>query len=59
VGYPLGFLFWFGALILGNLAGTILASVNGWENVSYERPGGVFLAGAQAALGAFFGELYT
>jgi hypothetical protein len=52
-GYSAALIIWLGAFVLGNIIGRIVASLQGWDNFSYDRPGGVFYAGIQAGLGAY------
>ncbi len=53
IGYAGALFIWLGAFILGNVLGRIIASLQGWDNFSYDRPGGVFYAAIQAGLGAY------
>jgi hypothetical protein len=57
VGYSAALIIWLGAFVLGNVLGRIVASLQGWDNFSYDRPGGVFYAGIQAGLGAYLAIL--
>ena len=54
IGYAGALFIWLGAFVLGNVLGRIFASLQGWDDFSYDRPGGVFYAGIQAGLGAYF-----
>lgn len=49
----------FGCLLIGNLLGFVVTSVWGWENLEYEKPGGVALAAIQGAVGAFISYAAT
>ena len=39
------------SIVVGNLLGTILTAVWGWQGLSYDKPGGVALAAIQGILG--------
>ena len=54
LGYATAFFIWVGAFIVGNILGRIIASMQGWENFSYDRAGGVFYAAIQGGLGSYF-----
>ena len=44
----------FGCLFLGNIAGIVLASINDFSNLEYDKPGGIFLGIIQGVCGAYF-----
>jgi uncharacterized membrane protein YeaQ/YmgE (transglycosylase-associated protein family) len=50
--YVLGFVLTIGCLLVGNLLGYIVASIWGWENLDYRRPGGTAFGALQGAIGA-------
>lgn len=52
VGYSAALMIWIGAFVIGNILGRIVASLQGWENFSYDRPGAVFYSGMQSLFGA-------
>ena len=54
IGYFAALFIWIGAFIVGNLLGRVIASIQGWDDFSYDRPGGVFYAAIQGGLGAYF-----
>ena len=41
------------ALAVGNLLGYVVASLQGWHNFSYDKPGAVFYAAVQGSIGAY------
>ena len=57
IGYPLGLIFWLGAFVAGNVLGRIFASLQDWDNFSYDRPGAVFYSGVQAGIGSYLALL--
>ena len=57
IGYPLGLLLWLGAFVIGNLLGRVAASLQGWDNFSYDRPGAVLYSGIQAGIGSYLALL--
>lgn len=56
-GYAFGFFIVIGAVVAGNVLGRIIASLQGWHDFSYDKPGGVFYAVIQGGLGSYLALL--
>jgi hypothetical protein len=41
------------SIFLGNILGLIVASLQGWHDFNYDKPGAVFYAAIQSGLGAY------